>query len=347
MHHPNSAVVETPPHVHLIEMATAYWASRAVYVAARLGLADHLAAGPQGAGELAEATGTHAPSLYRLMRTLAGLGLLTQDSNHRFGLTALGHSLRAGAPGAARATVLALAGDVWWRGWENFLHCVETGGTGMQRAWGRPIFDFLADHPDEATHFNEAMIGFHGAEPAAVADAYDFSRCGAIVDVGGGTGNLLAAILERYPCVRGVLADRPHVLREAAAVLGPRGVADRVSLESIDFFEAVPRGGDVYLLSHVVHDWDDERCLAILRNCRQVMTPASRLLIVEMVLSAGNAPHPGKLLDLAMLVMPGGQERTEEEYAALVAKAGFVLSRVVPTWSAVSVLEAAPEDGWA
>ena len=340
-----SASVTAPPHAQLIQMATAYWGSRAVYVAARLGLADHLAGQPRTAADVAAQTGTHPPSLHRLMRTLAGLGILEEGARHEFGLTPLGDALRSGAPGSALSTVLALAGDWWWRAWEHLPYCVETGETGMQRATGTSIFEFLAQHPAEAAYFNDAMVGFHGDEPAAVAEAYDFSGLGTIVDVGGGTGNLVAAILQRYAGVRAVLADRPHVLREAPALLGPCGVADRVALEAIDFFTTVPAGGDAYLLSHVVHDWDEGRCLTILRHCRRAMTPASRLLIVEMVLAAGNAPHPGKMLDLAMLVMPGGQERTEEEYAALVAKAGFALTRVVPTRSAVSVLEAAPVDG--
>jgi len=334
-----------PPHAHLIHMATAYWISRAVYATAKLGLADHLAGGPKSAGELAPLTGTHAPSLHRLMRTLAGLGVLTEDGHHRFGLTPLGDALRSNAPGSARATILALAGDWWWRGWDHVLHCLETGETGVQRALGTSVFGYLADHPQEASYFNEAMIGFHGAEPAAVADAYDFSACGTVVDVGGGTGNLLAAILERHSGARGVLADLPHVLQDAPGVLGPRGVLDRVTCQGTDFFAGVPPGGDVYLLSHVIHDWTEDQCVEILGNCRRVMSHTSRLLIVEMVLPSGDTPHPGKLLDLAMLVMPGGQERTEGEYAALLGRAGFELVRVVPTRSAVSVVEAVPGPG--
>jgi len=178
-----------------------------------------------------------------------------------------------------------------------------------------------------------------------VADAYDFSACGTVVDVGGGTGNLLAAILERHSGARGVLADLPHVLQDAPGVLGPRGVLDRVTCQGTDFFAGVPPGGDVYLLSHVIHDWTEDQCVEILGNCRRVMSHTSRLLIVEMVLPSGDTPHPGKLLDLAMLVMPGGQERTEGEYAALLRRAGFELVRVVPTRSAVSVVEAVPGPG--
>ena len=331
------------PHAQLIQMAIAYWKSRAVYAAAQLGLADHLADGPMQAGGLAVLTGTHERSLYRLLRVLASLGIVTDTGSRGFALTTLGQALRCGAPGSARATVLALSGEWWWRGWDHVLYSIGTGKTGMEKAHGTTVFGYLASQPQEATYFNEAMIGFHGAEAAAVAAAYDFSGCETVVDVGGGTGHLLAAVLERQPRARGVLAELPHVLREAPALIESHGLTSRVSLDAIDFFTSVPGGGDVYLLSHVIHDWNEEQCVAILRNCRQAMRPGSRLLIVEMVLPAGDTPHPGKLLDLAMLVMPGGQERTEDEYATLLNQGGFRLTRVVPTESAVSIVEAVPK----
>lgn len=334
--------VPTPPHAQLIQMATAYWGSRALYAAATLGLADRIADGSRRPADLATETGAHAPSLHRLLRALAGLGIVAEDGDNGFALTALGQALRSGAPGAARATVLALAGDWWWRGWEHVLHAIATGQTGMERAFGTTVFEYLAREPEEATYFNEAMIGFHGAEPAAVAMAYDFTRCETIVDVGGGTGNLIAAILERHSHARGVLADRPHVLSEAAVLVESRGLSPRIALEPIDFFTSVPDRGDVYLLSHVIHDWTEEQCLTILRNCRTAMKPESRLLIIEMVLPAGNTPHPGKLLDLAMLVMPGGEERTAGGYDALLKRAGFGMTRVIPTASPVSIVEAVP-----
>jgi len=327
------------PHVQLIQMATAYWGSRALYAAARLELADRIADGSCRSGELAAQTGAHAPSLHRLLRTLAGLGIVSENGDG-FSLTALGHALRRGSPGAAHATVLALAGDWWWRGWEHVLHSIATGKTGMERAYGTTVFEYLAREPEEASYFNDAMIGFHGAEPEAVATAYNFDRCETIVDIGGGTGNLLATILERHPHAHGVLAERPHVLTEAAALIASRGLADRIDLEPIDFFTSIPDRGDVYLLSHVIHDWTEDQCLTILRNCRAASKPGSRLLIIEMVLPPGNTPHPGKMLDLAMLLMPGGEERTADEYDALLNRAGFEMTRVVPTASAVSVVEA-------
>lgn len=330
-----------PPHVQLIQMATGYWVSRLIYFAARIGLADHLAKEPRSAAELAGPTKTHARSLHRLMRALASLGILSEHGDSRFSVTPLGQSLTTGAPGSARAAILALAGQWAWKSWEEFPYSMETGKTGTQKALGMPAFDFLAKHPQEASYFSEAMVGIHGGEPPAVAAAYDFSRFGTIVDVGGATGNMLAHVLAKHPQPRGVLYDRPHVVCDAPKLLAERGMTDRISIEAGDFFERVPTGGDAYILSHIIHDWSEQQCLVILGNCRKAMKPGSTLLIVESVLPEGNQPHFGKLLDMVMLVMPGGEERTEPEYAALLAKAGFRLTRVVPTESAVSVVEAA------
>ncbi|MCP5265604.1 MAG: methyltransferase [Burkholderiaceae bacterium] len=329
-----------PPHAQLIQMATGLWVSRIVYAAARLGLADHLAAGPRSAAELAAAVGAHERSLHRLMRTLAGLGLLNERDGQRFALTPLGSALRADAPGSARATVLNFGSPWAMRMFGEFMHAVETGGIAFDRAMGMPLFDYLAQHPEDASQFSETMVGFHGAEPAAIAAAYDFSGFGTVVDVGGATGNLLAAILARHAGPRGILFDRPHVVRDAPALLAAHGVGDRVTIESGSFFESVPPGGDAYLLSHIIHDWNEDQCLTILGHCRDAMKPGGRLLTIEMVLPAGDAPHPGKVLDMVMLAATGGEERTGAEYASLLAKAGFRMTRVVPTESAASVVEA-------
>jgi len=329
-----------PPHAQLIQMASAYWVSKVVYAAAKLGLADHLAAGPKSAAELAATTRTHAPALHRLMRTLASLGVLTERDGQRFALTPLGEALKANAPGAARASVLTLGSPIFVGAFEQIMHSLATGNTGFEAAMGMPIFNYLGQHPEEASLFNETMIGVHGAEPPAVAAAYDFSAFKTVVDVGGSTGNMLAAILARYPGPRGVLFDMPHVVSDAPSLLRERGIENRVTIEAGDFFKGVPAGGDAYVLSHVIHDWNEDQCLTILGHCRKAMKPDGRLLIVEMVLPAGDTPHPGKLLDMVMLVVPGGQERTESEYTPLLAKAGFRLTRVVPTESAVSVVEA-------
>jgi len=331
-----------PPHAQLIEMATAHWVSRIVYVAAKLNLADHLSEGSRTAEELAGPTGTHAPSLYRLMRTLAHLGIFTEDDAHRFALTPVGEALKTGAPGSARPTILTMAGDLFLSGFGQLLYSVQTGKSGFEKSLGMPIFDWFAKNPEIASLFSETMVGFHGAEPAAVAAGYDFSRLKTIVDVGGATGNLLTTVLGHAPGARGVLYDLPHVVQDAPALIQACGLANRVTIEAGSFFERVPSGGDAYLLSHVIHDWSEEQCLTILGHCRNAMKPDSRLLLIEMVLPPGNAPHPGKVLDIMMLVGPGGRERTEHEYGELLAKAGFRLARVVPTESSVSIVEAKP-----
>jgi hypothetical protein len=321
-------------------MATAHWVSHILYVAAKLSVADHLAERPVSADELAAATKTHPPSFGRFMRTLAHLGLVAEDDMGRFALTSLGEALKTGSQGAARSAILTLASPWITAGWERLLESVQTGRPGLEQALGMPIFDWLAQHPEEASLFSETMVSFHGAEPAAVAAAYDFSSTTTVVDVGGATGNLLAAVLHAHSGCRGVLYDLPHVVRDAPKLIQAHGLADRVTIESGSFFERVPEGGDAYLLSHIIHDWTEAQCLTILGQCRRAMKRSSRVLIIEMVLPAGNAPHPGKMLDMMMLVGPGGQERTEPEYRDLLGKAGLRLTRVIPTDSAVSVVEA-------
>lgn len=337
-----AAVAPVPAHVQLIQMCVGGWVAAAVYGAAKLGLADLLADGPRSVDELAASTGTHAPTLYRFLRTLGGFGIVTERDDQRFALMPLGEALKTGAPGAARSTLLAFGGPAFWRSWEEIGYSLETGKPAFERVWGAPLFDYLAKRPEEAGYFSEAMIGFHGTEPPTVAEAYDFSNVGTVVDVGGATGNMLAALLTRHPSLRGVLFDLPHVVGDAPAVLKERGVDTRVTIETGSFFEGVPAGGDVYVLSHIIHDWSEEQCLTILGHCRRAMGANGRLLIVETVLPEGDTPHQGKLQDLVMLIFPGGRERTEREYAALLDKAGFRLQRVVPTTSVVSIVEAVP-----
>ncbi len=331
-----------PPGAQLVQMFAGSWVAVALYGAAKLGLADHLAGGPRSAVELAPTMGMHAPSLHRFMRTLAGLGILTESEGKKFALTPLGEALQTGAPGAARSTLLAFGGVAFSRTWEEIFYSFETGKPAFEKAWGMPMFDYLAQHPEAASLFSEAMVGFHGSEPPTVAEAYDFSDVRTVVDVGGATGNMLAAILSRHTGVRGVLYDLPHVVRDAPALLKARGVESRVTIECGSFFERVPAGGDAYVLSHIIHDWTEEQCLTILGNCRRAIGPDGRLLIVETVMPEGDTPHQGKLQDLVMLVFPGGQERTEAEYAELLGKADFRLRRVVPTASVVSIVEAVP-----
>ena len=328
-----------PPQAVLNQLAFGFVISRVLYVLAELGVADQLKNGGRTADQIAAAVGAHAPSLYRVLRTAASIGLFTEEGG-RFSLTPLSELLISDAPGYMRSTIRTMAGPMSWQSWGEFLHSVKTGEDSVRKALGMPIFEYLAGNPSLGALFNESMIGFHGDEPPAVAAAYDFSGVGRLVDVGGGTGNLLTTILVANPGVRGLLCDAPAVAAAARREIQARGVADRCEVAEVNFFEAVPSGGDVYMLSHIIHDWSDEQSVAILKNVRAAMPRNGKLLIVEMVLPGGSAFHPGKMLDLVMLAMTSGRERTADEYAALVSKAGFRFTRVVPTASAVSVVEA-------
>jgi O-methyltransferase domain/Dimerisation domain len=340
---PEPAPVSLPPQVQVAQMIGGHVVTRAMYAFAELGIADLLKDAPRSADDIAPRAGAQPAPLYRLMRTMAGLGFLVEDAEHRFALTPLGETLLSDAPGHARSMVRLIAGPVGWRVLGEFLHSVKTGEAGSERALGQPIFDYMVANPQDATLFNEMMIAFHGAEPPAVAAAYDFSTINTLVDVGGGTGNLLTTILQANPGVRGVLHDLPHVAAQARDLIASRGLSDRCTVSEGDFFNALPEGGDAYMLSHIIHDWDEASCIKILTNCRRAMKATSRLLLVEMVIPPGNDFHPGKLSDMIMLAFtPGGCERTAAEYATLFGKAGFSLTRVVPTASPVSVVEAAP-----
>jgi len=336
------ATDQAPPHAQIIRMATAYWVSRAIYVVAQLGIADLLKDGARDAEDLAAATSTYAPALRRVLRSLASVGLFRNDEQGRFSVTPLGAALQSDAPGAARSTVIALAGAWFWASWGEVLHAVRTGETGVQKALGVSEYEYLEQHPEEASHFNAAMIGFHGDEPSAIVEAYDFSKNGRVVDVGGGSGNLLGTILAANPSLGGVLFERPQVVPDAERYLKAAGVADRCEVVGGDFLEAVPDGGDIYIVSHCIHNWDEPSCVRILANCRRAMPSDGRLLIVEAVVSTGDEPDPAKILDLAMLVVPGGVERSEDEYRALLEKAGLRLTRVVPTRTSASIIEAIP-----
>jgi hypothetical protein len=278
--------------------------------------------------------------LYRYLRSLTGLGLLASAGGDSFTLTDLGGALKTGAPGAARSAVIALIGDMVKPAWKEFDHGLITGDTGFEKAHGMGLFEYCQNNPGMATLFSETMVGFHGREPPAVAEAYDFSGIGSLVDVGGASGNMLGHVLSRHPNLRGVLYDLPHVVADAPTLLESHGVADRVDIQSGSFFDSVPAGHDAYLLSHIIHDWDDGENATILGNVREAMKPDGKLLIVEMVLPESDEPHMGKMLDMMMLLVPGGEERTPSEYEALLAPNGFRMTQVVPTNSAVSVVEA-------
>jgi hypothetical protein len=325
----------------LMDLAIGHWAAELILQAAEMGLADRFTGDtPRSAGDLAGEYGMRHREFYRYLRALTGLGLLAFTGPDSFRLTGLGAALKTGAPGAARSAYIALVGDMVKPAWKEFDHGLFTGDTGFEKAHGMGLFEYLQHNPGMAQFFSETMVGFHGREPPAVAEAYDFSGIGSLVDVGGASGNMLGHVLSRHPGVRGVLYDLPHVVVDAPPLLKSFGVQDRVTIESGSFFESVPAGHDAYLLSHIIHDWDDGENATILKNVREAMKPDGRLLIVEMVLPEGNEPHMGKMLDMMMMLVPGGEERTPSEYATLLEPNGFRVTRVVPTSSPVSVVEA-------
>ncbi len=332
----------TPSHARqLTALITAYWNSQAVYVAAELGIADLLRDGPRHADDLARATDSNADALYRLLRALASLGVFAETAPRTFALTPLAELLRSDIPGSQRSLARML-GTEQYQAWGDLLYSVQTGKTAFDRIFGQPCFDYLGERPEKARLFDESMTGIHGVETGAVIEAYDFSGIKVLADIGGGNGSNLAAILQRHPRMRGILFDLPHVVARARAGIEAARVDDRCQLVAGSFFESVPAGADAYLMRHIIHDWDDERSLTILRHCRAAMPPHGRLLLLESVIPPGNDPFPPKFLDLTMLVIPGGKERTREEYEALFAQSGFELTRVVPSKSDISVIEAAP-----
>ena len=325
----------------LMDMTIAHWAGELLLQAAEMGLADKFAGdAPRSAKDIAAEYGMLPRQTQRFLRALAGLGLLASAGGDSFRLTDLGAALKTGAPGAARSAVIALIGDMVKPAWKVFDHGLVTSDPAFEKAHGMGLFQYLQHNPGMAQFFSETMVGFHGREPPAVAEAYDFAGIGSLVDVGGASGNMLGHVLSKHPQLTGVLYDLPHVVLDAPPLLESFGVSDRVTIESGSFFDGVPKGHDAYLLSHVIHDWDDVENGIILGHVREAMNPGGKLLIVEMVLPESDEPHMGKMLDMMMMLVPGGEERTPSEYAALLEPNGFRIERVVPTASAVSVVEA-------
>lgn len=336
---------ERAPVGMLLEMLDGYRAVQVLYVAAELGVADHLADGPKRSAELAQALGAHAPSLQRLLRALASLDLLAEHDDDSFGLTPVGELLRSDVPGSLRAAALYFGGRRHWTAWGQLLDSVRSGspvGGGSPTVFA----EMAARAPAAARTFNEAMAALSAPVNAAVTDAYDFSGIGTLIDVGGGYGALLGAVLLANPRLRGVLFEIPAVVDVARTRIDAAGLAERCQVVAGDAFASVPAGGDAYLLKWVLHDWNDELCLAILRNCRAAMGEHARLLVVERVLPRRAQPTldtTNKFLsDLNMLLLSGGCERTEEEYRALLGAAGLSLERIVPTATPHAIIEAVP-----
>lgn len=331
-------MIEPSAGQQLDRMITGYWVSQAIYAAATFRIADHLKDGPRSTDDLAAATSTNSDALYRLLRALASIGIFAEGEPRHFSLTPLAEPLQSDIPGSKRALAL-MSGDEQFHAWTEIEFSIQTGSTAFEKVYGKPIFAYLGEHPDKARIFDAAMVGIHGRESNDILDAYDFSSMSLVADIGGGNGSQIINLLNRYPNLKGILFDLPHVVERAKKQIESAGLTDRCELVGGDFFDAVPDGADAYMMRHIIHDWDDNKSLQILRNCHRAMSPSARLLLVESVIPAGNKPFGGKFLDLVMLLIPGGKERTEDEYRGLFAAAQFDLSRVVPTSGEISIVE--------
>jgi hypothetical protein len=326
----------------VLRIAQGYQLSQALYVAAKLGVADALASGPLSADSIAARVDARAAELRRVLCGLAAGGVFTELDDGSFSLNDASAALRANAPGRVRDVVINF-GEEMYRAFGELLQTVRGGETAFELVYGKPLFDYYADNPRAEASGSARMLArtLPVARELAQVDVVGDART--LVDVGGGTGTVLVELLDRHPTLRAVLLERPGVLELARAYLSERGVDARCELVEGDFFASVPPGGDLYLLKSVLHDWDDQHCVTILRNCRQAMHSGSRLLLVESVMPAGDARHPARMLDTVMMILtPGGVERSEKQYGQLVEQAGFRLRRVLLTQSPVSVIEAFP-----
>ncbi|WP_133273405.1 methyltransferase [Hymenobacter radiodurans] len=331
---------ELPPPIQLMQVMFGFAASRAIGVAAELGIADLLKDGPKSAGELSRRTNTHERSLYRVLRACASVGVFSEDEDKRFRLTPPAEPLLSDVPGSLRPFVTLMTNDFQFQTWAELLYSVQTGEPAFDKVFGTSSFDYFWKNEKAGKVFNDAMSSNSAFSSAAVLEAYDFSAFSSLVDVGGGHGLLLASILKKYPKLRGILYDMPAIVEAAANLIQSHGVADRCERVGGNFFDAVPTGADAYIMKHIIHDWNDEQSVVILKHCREAMNPAGKVLVVEMVLPEGNEPSFGKFLDLQMLLYLRGCERTEAEYRQLFDQAGLELTRILPTMSPFSIIEA-------
>lgn len=321
----------------LARLVNGYWYTQTIYVAAKLSIADLLKDGSRSAKELATATKTNPMALYRLLRALASIGIFAEDQG-RFVLTPLAECLLDPSTKA----MVTMRGEFQYRAWGELLYSIQTGESAFEKQHGKPIFDYFTENPETGKLFDQAMTGVHGRESDAMLEAYDFTDIETLADIGGGNGSVITAILKKYPAMQGIIFDLPGVVERTCANIKAAGLEGRCKVVAGNFFEAVASGADAYLMRHIIHDWDDDESLTILRNCRKAVRPDAKLLAVEGVVPPGDEPSVSKFFDLAMMVVPGGMERTEEEYRQLFKVAGFRLTRIVPTNTWVSVIEGAP-----
>ena len=338
---PNKQSTPPPAAEQMFQIISGFWISRAVYIIAKLGIPDLLKSGPKTADELASATNTHAPSLFRVLRALASVGVLSAEGDS-FGLTPVSETLVTDAPGSLRWFAVSELGQEHYPAWGNLMHSVETGGIAFDNFFGMDVWKYFSENPEDAAIFNNSMSGVTAATNEAIITLYDFSGFNTLIDVGGGHGGLLTSILKQNPNLKGVLFDAPEVIEGARPKLEAAGVADRTEAISGDFFKDVPAGGDAYIMKWIIHDWDDEKSNTILRNIRKRIPANGRLILIDCVVPETSEPHFSKFIDLTMLVMTGGKERTEKEFRELLDAAGFRLLRVIPTALPTAIVEAEP-----
>lgn len=332
----------SPPEL-MRNLAIGHWVARLIHVAARLGLADLLRKGPRSVEDLAKAVDVKPEPLYRILRALASVGIFVETRGRRFKLTPLAATLQTGVPGSMRAWAIMINEPWGWDSWKELLYGLETGEMPFLKAHGMPIFEYLEKRPDDLQVFGESMTSISQIENPAVAAAYKFSGIRTLVDVAGGHGSLLTTILKANPRLQGILFDRSPVIARAEheRYMTAKDIKKRCRLEAGDFFEAVPKGGDAYIMKYILHDWNDEACIKILTNCRAAMHEKGKVLVVDNVIAPGNNPSWGKLLDIQMLII-GGRERTTEEFAALFTAARLKLTKVIPTTCSLSIVEGVP-----
>ena len=325
----------------VMQLATGYMASAALYAVTKLGIPDILKSGPKPAGEIAKACGAKEDAVYRVLRALSSAGVFSETKPRTFALTADSELLLSDRPDSLRPMVLWLDNKLHYDTYPELTYAMKTGNTVVEKVYGESCFGYFEKNPEVSKVFNEAMTGFSRMFTPAVLDAYDFSWLNGktLVDVGGGHGFVLTSILKKYPEIRGAVADLEHVVAGAPEMIRKAGVESRCTTDNCDFFASVP-AGDAYVMKHIIHDWDDEKATTILRNCARAGNGKTRVILMESVVAPGNEPHFAKWLDLEMLLLPGGKERTEAEFARLFEGAGFKLTRVVPTKGALFVVEA-------
>jgi hypothetical protein len=329
---------EIPPPIQMLQIISGFWVARCVYVVAKLAIADLIKDESKTADELATATGTHGPSLFRILRALAAVGVITQDRDNRFGGTPLSQTLCSG-PGSIRAFAMTELGEEHYPAWGELLYSVRTGGIAFDKAFGEGIWEFFAKNPENAQIFNDAMSGMTAQANEAIHAIYDFAGIKTIIDVGGGHGGLINGILKKNPTMHGILFDGPEVIEGAKASMQKSDVTDRCQLVAGDFFKAVPEGGDAIVMKWIIHDWNDEQSVAIMKNCHHALPENGKLILIEAVVPETSEPHFSKFIDLNMLIMTGGRERTEAEFRQLYEAAGFRVTRIVPSESPFSVIE--------